>query len=327
MAWQRAVVDGLLAPDEGLLLEVLSVGGRAGAPALVESALHTFRTSVGGVVQEMHMAPLFEAYCNVTDVCSAIRVLANMRRAGIFPSTETTRPLERMASADVHALEDARKALIEVGTDEGPQGGVDISAVNALIRAAARLHDLTTALAIHKECNYLRDASAPPGPIFTVAPSSTAANGGKDKPDAPQAHTPVVPDIETYNALLSACVSVGHHSLGLTLKRELHASGLAATPSTYQQLIQLCLTQDIYSHAFDFIEECKMRGLRPTRMTYELLIRKCFADGNERWKYALEEMKEAGHTPGVRLERALGLRGDENFERRSGRNGGRRHAD
>ena len=125
----------------------------------------------------------------------------------------------------------------------------------------------------------------------------------------------VTPNVETYNLLLSACISARHRELGDRLLAEMREAGINPDAQTYERLIVLCLTQPTYEDAFYYLEEMKTVGLTPTQAVYEAIIRKCFSVGDTRHQLAMEEMLESGYEVNGKLRAFLeGRRGNSDIK-------------
>lgn len=128
-AWTKAM--GTLAPDEGLFVQALHVAARASNDALAESMLDAFpRFFPGASLQEWHLMPLFDAYCQSGRFGDAMAVLQRIKAADIPLSSRSLARLARDAGASTETLSQAVDAALSMR--EAP-----IEAVNALLYAAA----------------------------------------------------------------------------------------------------------------------------------------------------------------------------------------------
>ena len=264
------------------------------------------------VMQEWHLAPLFEAHCQSHDFDGAIRAISLMKRCGHPVTPKSISMLAKICSNSPVLLNEAFQSLLRIGGDKN--WGVDVVAVNALIYAAVLMDNPSTAIEIYKACWHLRDATLDPKAgqsQIAIPPNSLAADlsvsVGKWSPVDKGSVACVRPDLETYHQLILGCINTSDAETGRKLLTDLNALGLRPTTLTYERMIQLCLTQSSYEDAFGFMEQAKMSGLVPTRKSYEALILKCHSEQDERWKMVLDELEEAGHHLGNSIRLELGL--------------------
>lgn len=254
--WAHVIANKAYTPDEGLILAVLAVAGRWGRTDLATSALGML-PAIKVKPQEHHFAPLLEAFCNEGRVPEALKLLAQMRAAGIAPVVRTTQPIIKILnSADVidqafYYLEDTAKA----------GEPVDVAALNALIAASVATGDLQRARATQLAASDLG----------------------------------VTPDLETYNLVLRGCVAAAHRALGDSVLSELQGAGFHANAETYIALIKLCLTQNPYEDAFYYLEKMKADGFKPPASLYIDLAFKCAKNNDKRWRLVVEEAQTLGY--------------------------------
>lgn len=128
-AWAKAT--DTLAPDEGLFVQALHAAARASNDALAESMLDAYpRFFPGAPIQEWHLTPLFDAYCQSGRFGDAIAVLQRIKAADIPLSSRSLARLARDAGASTETLAQAVHAALSM--HDAP-----IEAVNALLYAAA----------------------------------------------------------------------------------------------------------------------------------------------------------------------------------------------
>ncbi|KAN0064465.1 hypothetical protein ACQY0O_002091 [Thecaphora frezii] len=343
VAWQKAVIEGLLVPEEGLLLRLLNVASAHGSVSFCvvllrhiypgfDRLLETGRSDGGRpgkavagssaknlVLQEWHLAPLFEAQCLHEDFGAAIRTLSIMKRCGHPLSQQMVSRLTQACYTSEALLERACSALLDLGSTM--VFGVDVSAVNAVITAAIWRGKMDLAVSIYERSWDLYDAvqDLARHPNDAVAAAAVEPYHAKQRKaqrqggggDGSQAGVRLRPNLETFHSLFSGCIDVKNRELGGRLIADLNALALKPTVLTYERMVLLCLTQTPYEDAFGFMEQAKLNGLRPSRKSYEGVVRKCHSVNDERWKWALEEMKEAGFYPNRRLCRELGIEYEE----------------
>ncbi|SNX84540.1 uncharacterized protein MEPE_03249 [Melanopsichium pennsylvanicum] len=316
LAWSRAITQGLLSPDDGLLLAILGLAAKEGSAQMARVCLKhidpTFEKqqtgltpdesasdsaaqpkqrlsspSMGMVIQEWHLAPLFEAYCSARDYAGALRTLRGYDQRGFRITDQTTRRLSTSIYPDKASLQLARDALN--GSAMDPTAGTHIAIVNAILNAAVWVGDLTQAFEIYR---------AIPSYHTVASPTSAQARSKSNM---------LTPNVETFNALLSGCIDVADYETGIDLLKDLNKLQLKPTAVTFERMIVLCSTQRNYDDAFGFIEEAKEKGVAPSRKSYETLVRKCFREKDLRWERVLADMEDHGYRPGPGLSRELQL--------------------
>ena len=251
-------------PDEGCCIKVLHTVARHHLPALGMDVFRILQT-LGVTWEEHHFAPLIEAFAQSNNLKDAFGVLELMRSNKIEPNTEPATPIFNAISQSIETLDDAWTLLDELHTEGKP---IDIVALNTTIRAAVHLGDLQRAVGIYKVF-----------PDFKVKP-----------------------DVETYNLLLRGCQLAKHRELGDRLLTDMRDTGIKPNEITYERLVILCTTQSTYEDAFFYLEEMKSLGFKPAYPIYESIIRKCVSTGDSRYKLAIDEMYEMGHTLAPKLK-------------------------
>ncbi|KAG0693392.1 hypothetical protein DFH29DRAFT_964221 [Suillus ampliporus] len=275
--WQKVVGDFNITPDEGLCLDVLHTAGRSGLADLAADVIRVLR-NLGADWQEHHFAPLVEALCNAGKLKDAFGTLDLMRSSNIFPTTTTTQPIYDFLKQDIDRVDSAWELLDKLRS-EGKT--IDRTAINAIIRAAISLSDLQRAVGAYKAF-----------PDYKC-----------------------VPDIDTFNSLLSGCIVASHRELGDRLLLELKELGIKPDATTYERIIFLCLTQATYEDAFFYLEEMKTQKFVPARSVYDAIIRTCVAAGDSRYTLALNELKECGYTVSYNLQKFIDSGGRESRPR------------
>ncbi|TFL03143.1 hypothetical protein BDV98DRAFT_504773 [Pterulicium gracile] len=261
-AWDKVVNELQIVPDEGTCLEVLTTAARCGQPALARNVIRTMK-SMPLDLQEYHMAPLVQSYCgDEALIKEAILTLNEIRDEGIVPSQHTAFPIFSLVEGDADAI-DRVWSTVEVLQKRGTS--VDITVLNALIQASAELGDTSRAMMVYR--GVPRD----------------------------------LPNIDTFNFLLRACVLSSRREHGDRILADMKAAIIRPNAETFRHMTLLCLTQDMYEDAFYYLEETKAGGFNPDIVTYEALARKCAEEGDVRLKIVLEEMEERKMevTPGL----------------------------
>lgn len=320
LAWSRAVTQGLLSPDDGLILTILGLAAKEGSAQMARVCLHqidpTFNelnpipsTSTGPTsdstigsssrrlsmptksteIQEWHLAPLFEAHCSARDYEGALRTLGAYYRRGFHITDRTTRRISTSIYPDKASLQLAMDALNKAAI--APQVGTHIAIVNAVLTAAVWLGDLAQALEIYRAIPSYHAIASPSG--VQARPSKT--------------HKCITPNLDTFNSLLSGCIDAADYETGVDLLKDLNKLRIQPTAVTFERMIILCLTQCIYEDAFGFMEEAKDKNIKPSRKSYEALVRKCFREKDHRWEQVLDDMQDRGYHPSPTLLRELDI--------------------
>lgn len=275
--WEKVISDLNVTPDEGLCLDVLHTAGRHGLSDLATDVIRVLRI-LGADWQEYHFAPLVEAMCNAGNLKDAFGTLDLMRSSHIFPTAVTTQPIYEVLKQNVDKVDGAWELLDKLRS-EGKT--IDRTAINAIIRAAISLSDLQRAVGAYKAF-----------PDYKC-----------------------VPDIDTFNSLLSGCIIASHRGLGDRLLLDLKELGIKPDATTYERIIVLCLTQATYEDAFFYLEEMKAQKYVPPRSVYDAIIRTCIAAGDSRYTLALDELKQCGYTVSDNLQTFIDTGGRESRPR------------
>lgn len=265
-AWQIAVNEKKLSPDEGLCQYVLQVAGRHGDSQL---SIDVFRIlgSLGFSYKESHFAALIESYTPSEDWRNMLKVLYIMRKTGVIPSRETARPIAYKLGRDTKAIRSARDAALQLHKE----GALDIVAFNLIIHAFAF--------------------------------NNEAAEAFETFASAKDLDLPI--NIETIDSVLDACIHVKDAAMGVSIFNEYVRGEIIPTATTMSKMVTLLCTQDNYEDAFRYLEDTKSMGLVPLRGCYYRLIKKLAISGDARIDMALHDMKACGYDPGESLERYI----------------------
>lgn len=275
--WEQVAGVLNVTPDEGLCLDVLHTAGRHGLSDLATDVIRVLRI-LGADWQEYHFAPLVEALCKAGHLKDAFGTLDLMRSSNIFPTAITAQPIYDFLKQDIDKVDGAWELLDKL-RNEGKT--IDRTAINAIIRAAISLSDLQRAVGAYKAF-----------PDYKC-----------------------VPDIDTFNTLLSGCIVASHRELGNRLLLDLKELGIKPDATTYERIIILCLTQATYEDAFFYLEEMKAQKFVPPRSVYDAIIRTCIAAGDSRYTLALDELKQCGYTVSKSLQTFIDSGGQESLRR------------
>jgi pentatricopeptide repeat protein len=216
--------------------------------------------------------------CNADKLKDAFGTLDLMRGSGIFPTATTAQPIYDALRKDIDKVDNSWK-LLDTLRSEGKT--IDSTAINAIIRAAISLSDLQRAVGAYKAF-----------PDYNC-----------------------IPDIDTFNTLLTGCVAASHRELGDRLLLDLKELGIKPNATTYEQIILLCLTQATYEDAFFYLEEMKAQKFTPPWRVYSAIIRTCVAADDSRYTLALDEMKQCGYTVPRTLQQFIDSGGQESRQR------------
>lgn len=320
LAWSKAVSQGLLSPDDGLLQLILALAAKEGSVHMAHTCLRhvdpafdltasasasttpqseqgsksTRRMSTPSrrmQLQEWHLAPLFEAQCSAHDYVGAMRALHAFHCRGIQITDRTTSRISTSIYPSKDFLQLAREALTLCATDAAV--GTHKAIANAVLSAAVWLGDLAQALEIYRSMRTFHPFASPPG--------LTTSGDRREL---------VRPNLDTFNSLLSGCIDAADYDTGVELLKDLNHLKLRPNAVTFERMIVLCLTQPNYDDAFGLIEEAKDKGIPPSRKSYEAVVRKCFREKDHRWESVLADMKDQGYRPNPRLLREIELDAD-----------------
>ncbi|KAK7472632.1 hypothetical protein VKT23_000745 [Stygiomarasmius scandens] len=255
--WEYVVQELKLNPDEGLCVQVLNTAARHGLPDLATDALRALKAT-GVQWQEHHFAPLLESFANAGQMKEAFITIEIMQKSNIPPLPTTLLPILNSIKKDVDSL-DAAWAVVDKLHQEKH---LDQIVLNLLLEAAVALGDLQRAVGAYKSFDEYK----------------------------------IKANRDTFYALLKGCVTARHRDLGDLILEDMKAAGMNRDQKTYELMVELCLSQDTYEDAFVFLEDMKAEGFVPSAETYQSLIRKCLYNGDDRYRLALEGMKEAGHS-------------------------------
>jgi pentatricopeptide repeat protein len=331
IAWEHAVEQGLVTPDDGLVIGVLNAAAREGETAFVQRIqyYHRLRLAQANLsLQECHLVPLFEAYCKNKDYYRAIQSIVNAAR--ITSTNYTTKSLISLkfqAASSREDLEAAYDAFLAAGRNSSPQGGVSVVVLNTLIQAANRLNDSAMTFKLYRSRNLVRNESSPPDaplPRLPRVQSDEIEERKMSSDDVEQVDTEadtredawtrkksnvnqyaIQADVETYNEVLFAALGIRNYQIGQVIFRQFNAAKMQGNQRTYEVGIRLELIKDDYQGAFKLLEECKKRNLVPSMWTYLKLAKRCLGEDDPRWVMVAREMMENGYRLGNVLFRAM----------------------
>ena len=235
-------------------------------------------------LQEYHFAPLIEAFCRTNRIKEALSTLTMIRQSNIEPNADTAHFIFESIKVNSDAVDAAWDALESLHADGQT---IDITAVNVVIQASVALGDLQRAFGTYKMCTELG----------------------------------VKPTLDTYHYLLSGCIASRNRQLGDRLITELKEEKIKPDARTYERLIVLCLSGETYEDAFFYLEEMKAEKLVPPLSVYEAIVQRCVLEKDERYKLAVEELRECGYEVSKALEELIGRDGEggnSQYQRRRG---------
>ena len=273
----RVVMEKRLEPEDGLCRLALGVAARAGDAELASDIIKVVG-DLGYTYHESHFVALMEAYVSALDIGSTFQVLSLMRRAGIVPGRRMAAPIVRMLGSDTNAVNEASEALKQLAAQSLP---VDVAALNAVIHSFAYNGENEKAIHLYESAAELR----------------------------------VVPDIETIEAVLDACIHSKRAEYGRALYMKFIENGvLEPTTRTLSKMIVLECTQPDYSLALEYLQKMKQHNLMPFIGCYYTVIKKLAVAQDPRLWGVLTEMESYGfklsgylnsfisqHMPGVQV--------------------------
>ncbi|CAD6926963.1 unnamed protein product [Tilletia controversa] len=275
-AWKRTLMADSDLIDEGLALQILSTASRSGdTDFCIEvlrrtiSAPHNATDSPPLVLHQGLLAPLFEAYCAASDLESAIRLLSRMQAAGMEVKRHAATPLSTAVaaaltqnkgdSATQMVVQQIMTALRNVGSAfvernlvaEFP--GIHVSAFNAVIVGAIWAKRVDVAHDIYKARMELLGIEDGAARLFDLEQYLLDNRPDVDAHASAHVSSPpgviaerlkqqrLLPDLNTFHALISACADTGEIRLARKLLQDLNGYNLEPTADTYQRLVKLCL--------------------------------------------------------------------------------------
>ncbi|CAO3580482.1 unnamed protein product [Absidia cylindrospora] len=177
--WNRLINDRKLQPDDGLCKSALIVASRFSDPQLAYDVLFSVG-EFGYPYMDHHFTCLLESFASTSDFKNTFRVFTIMRNAGIAPTKSTATPVAQQLGKDSNAVIQARQALLDLRKENDNNGVVNVAAFNMIIHAFAYNGQFDESMA-----------------TFDMAE-----------------HLGVVPDGNTLDALLDACIHQRNASHG-----------------------------------------------------------------------------------------------------------------
>ncbi|KAL5528332.1 hypothetical protein ACEPAF_7468 [Sanghuangporus sanghuang] len=277
--WEKVVNELHIRVDEGLCQLVLDTAARHGLPKLASEAIRELE-AIKVDFQEHHFTPMLDAFVKKQLLKEAFCILDLMRSAKVNPTIDSAYSILQAVRHDPEAI-DAAYTKLEEMHKEGQN--IDVIAVNVLVKACGLLNDLQRGVGIYKAMPSLG----------------------------------IQPDAETFEMLLKACRAAQHIELGERLFREMQESGVKPTAKTFEAFISLVLTQTDYENAFFYLEEMKGAGHTPSYPVYEEIVKTCVANGDTRYKLAVEELEQMGYKMSARLRHFINTGGRQWINRLS----------
>lgn len=106
----------------------------------------------------------------------------------------------------------------------------------------------------------------------------------------------VIPNIDTLNSLLDACIHAREPDNGVSILNLFEKNGIQPTTATLSKMIVLMCTKEHFEDAFIYLEKIKEMGNIPYRGSYYRLIKKLAASNDPRISMAIEDMKACGYS-------------------------------
>jgi len=247
---------------------VLNLSARFADPDLATATIRIL-SKRNSFLSTYHYEALLETYVGAGDIITAFRILKIMSKAGIEPTSGSTRALFIHLSRDYETARGGIKMLHDLKND----GHVlPIAATNVVIEALVKTKN-------HKEAMKLYEQ------LHTICPSG--------------------PNTETFNILLSSANrGMATKDRAIFLSSELRALNVSPDQITYDRLIIICLDRKNkdYEDAFRYLSEMIEVGrgqkdrdgkkgwwMRPG--TAAMAVMRCVEARDERAWGVLEEME------------------------------------
>ncbi|KAK0526230.1 hypothetical protein OC842_005254 [Tilletia horrida] len=272
-AWNRTLKNGNDLVDEGLVLQILSAAARIGD---VDFCMKVLRRAISGsasthevpqlVLHQGLLAPLFEAFCASFDFEAAIRFLSRMQAAGMDFKRHAATPLSNAIAAALTQHHGDRSASNAVGEQiiaalrnvgsafvennlHNKLAGIHVSAYNAVIIGAIWAKRVDLAHEIYKLRSELLGIEDGAARSFTLDEFlvDSNADGEVHPTSTPEViaerlnQQRLLPNLDTFHALISACADTGEIRLARKLLQDLNGFNLEPSAETYQRLVKLCL--------------------------------------------------------------------------------------
>ncbi|KAL9940944.1 hypothetical protein V8E36_000432 [Tilletia maclaganii] len=274
-SWKRIMRDSSDLIDEGLVLQILSTAARHGD---ADFCLEVLRRALSAtpqnantpriVLNEGLLAPLFEAFCAKGDLEAAIRLLSRMQAAGMEVKRHAAMPLSKAVSLTLTrgqgegtahvAVQEVTTALRNVASvfvepnASNQLAGAHVSAYNAVIIGAIwgkRVDVANDIYKLRKELLGIENGATRPLTLDEYLTQSLQPMDGEEQqgPSSPTfiakrlKQSRLLPDLDTFHALISACADTKEIRLARKLLQDLNGFNLEPTAETYQRLVKLCL--------------------------------------------------------------------------------------
>ncbi|KAI8372512.1 hypothetical protein EDC96DRAFT_542042 [Choanephora cucurbitarum] len=247
-------------PDEGLLLYVLNLASKHGDTKLATNAMKVIGEQ-GFVYKECHFAPLVETFAATGEVSNAFQLFTAMRKVGVTPTRQSAMPLVRRLGQDKNAVLRAKQVLLEQHTAQ--QGKIDVVALNLVIHALAYNKENEEALELYEQSKSMD----------------------------------VIPNSETLDAVLDACIHTKNTELGTKVYKEFLEDGIRPTANSLSKMVALmCTQEEDFEGAFMYLEEMKKLELVPLQGCYYKLVKLLSRTHDPRLEMALDDMKAYGYS-------------------------------
>lgn len=177
-----------------------------------------------------HYEALIAAYTGIEDLKTTFRVLAIMEKAGLAPTSASTRPLFAYLSTSEKLCHDAWNTTSQLRKDGHV---IPLTAVNVILEALNSLTKVEEAFVYYKR-------------LHEICPRG--------------------PNTETINVVLQGLQRTQDATIGapkekaMFLASEMQALKIRPDMLTYDRLIRVCLTEHDYEDAFRYLEEMEEVG-------------------------------------------------------------------
>lgn len=234
-AYTARADTGNMTLPAGINMNIMLCAARFGDTKLATSAFNDIARFSGNSVRLHHHECLLEAYLNGSDLRTALKLISTIDQVGFEPSPAVLRPVFTYLKGSMERCIEALGMLESMQT-EGQY--VPLATLNVVLEAFIHRHDLTNAFHIYDTI-----------PTYRTSSSSTSS------------HTPLQPNIDTFNHLLHGCHLLKEKSKAIFLASEMATMEVAPNEVTYDRLILICLdsSQDL-NDAWRYVRETREAG-------------------------------------------------------------------
>eukprot|EP00003_Mantamonas_plastica_P008303 TRINITY_DN1720_c0_g1_i4.p1 TRINITY_DN1720_c0_g1~~TRINITY_DN1720_c0_g1_i4.p1 ORF type:complete len:332 (-),score=108.08 TRINITY_DN1720_c0_g1_i4:35-1030(-) len=258
--------------DEGSLVRMMVMGAQLGSVETSELAWQ-LHTQTGYVPSEIACNALLHTYASAGELEKAFRTVDYIKKNNMTPSQGTLSFLAENCAVSEENADAAYYTLIRLNeehqSDSDNHAQVHIESVNCVIRGCAHLSDFDRAFG-------------------TFAEIESKFN--------------LKPTVDTYNALLFACVQTKQINGAETLWKEMEQAGIEPNKESHHQLISVFSRANNAERALEHYHEMQQHGVVPLVDTCKVLALKFARIGNfDVSDQLIEDMKTAGLPVSMRI--------------------------